>query len=61
MSAIHPQVPTPFATEGGLPPRPADPDRDSLRALFDLMLVVESLCPTWPERPTFAGSERFLL
>lgn len=42
----------PFAAEGGLrrvPKREEDP----FRALDDLMVVVEALCPTWPERRPF--------
>jgi Aminoglycoside-2''-adenylyltransferase len=51
----------PFAAEGGLPPQPAESGPEAFEALFDMMRVVESLCPTWPDRPTFAGSDRFLL
>lgn len=61
MRSDRPQQPTPFTTEGGLPPPPARPVGDPLRALFDLMIVVEALSPTWPERPTFEGAKRFLL
>jgi hypothetical protein len=42
----------PFAAEGGLrrvPKREEDP----FRALDDLMVVVEALCPKWPERRPF--------
>jgi hypothetical protein len=52
---------TPFAAEGGLPPAPVDPGRDPLRALDELMVVVEALCPVWPDRSTFENSSRFLL
>jgi hypothetical protein len=38
-----------------------EPTEDPLKALFDLMVVVEALCPTWPQRPTFEGSNHFLL
>ncbi|HTQ37213.1 MAG TPA: hypothetical protein VMH77_09270 [Steroidobacteraceae bacterium] len=61
MNAGRSPVPTPFAADGGLPPRQIDPGRDAFQALFDLMVVVEALCPVWPERPAFTGSERFLL
>lgn len=61
MNPPGPQQSTPFAAEGGLPPPPVRPSDDPLRALFDLMVVVEALSPTWPERPTFAGATRFLL
>lgn len=51
----------PFAAEGGLPPGPIDSGRDPFRALDDLMVVVEALCPVWPDRPTFENATRFLL
>ena len=44
----------PFAADGGVcraPTRPEDP----FRALDDLMAVVETLCPQWPEREPFDG------
>lgn len=54
-------APTPFTADGGLPAPPAGNGTEPFRALFDLMVVVEALCPRWPERPTFEGSTRFLL
>lgn len=58
--------PTPATTdapvlvgEGGI--APATPcARDPFRALDDLMVVVEALCPEWPARDIFRGN-RFLL
>lgn len=50
----------PFAADGGLdlpPPEAADP----YRALDELMVVVEALCPVWPERGTFPANSRMLL
>ncbi len=32
-----------------------------MRALDDLMVVVEALCPVWPERPLFKDTGRMLL
>jgi hypothetical protein len=34
---------------------------DPFAQLDSLMVVVEQLCPRWPERPSFAGKEGFLL
>jgi hypothetical protein len=42
----------PFAAEAGIP-RPAARPEDWLRALDDLMVVVEALCPRWPAREPF--------
>ena len=39
----------PFVAEGGVPYVPAG-NRDPLRALDDLMCVIEALSPTWPPR-----------
>jgi len=50
-----------LVAEGGLPEAPIESDGDPFRALDELMVVVEALCPTWPERPTFESSTRFLL
>jgi hypothetical protein len=50
-----------FAAEGGLPAAPVEPTQDPFRTLDELMVVVEALCPVWPDRPTFEGSTRFLL
>ena len=57
-SERHPDPP--FAAAGGIPgpsPRP----EDWLRALDDLMVVVEALCPRWPEREPFADAGTMLL
>ena len=50
----------PFAANAGIKlpiPAPQDP----MRALDDLMVVVEALCPVWPERPLFKDRGRMLL
>ena len=39
---------------------PADAG-DPYQALDQLMLVAEALCPVWPQRPPFSGTERMLL
>jgi len=38
-----------------------DSDRDPFEVLDDLMVVVEALCPIWPDRPTYRDSTCFLL
>ena len=56
-----PDVPDIFTAHAGVPATPIDAARDPFVALDDLMVVVEALCPVWPDRPTFEGSTRFLL
>ena len=51
----------PLVADGGLPSTHAESGRDPFQALDDLMVVVEALCPVWPDRPTFEGATRFLL
>lgn len=50
----------PFASDGGIK-APVVPDEDPYRTLDDLMVVVEALCPTWPERGIFVESGKMLL
>lgn len=50
----------PLIGEGGVRaaiPAPADP----YQVLDELMAVVEALCPTWPQRETFAYMDKMLL
>jgi hypothetical protein len=37
------------------------PARDPFQSLDELVLVVEALCPVWPDRPTCEDSIHFLL
>jgi hypothetical protein len=49
-----------LVADGGIkPPIPDDPD--PYRTLDDLMVVVEALCPVWPEREVFKTSGKMLL
>ena len=48
----------PLVTEGGLQ-EDISSNRDPFEILNDLMLVVEALCPVWPERETFEGQHQF--
>ena len=41
----------PLAADGGLAAAVGG-TRNPYEALDDLMVVVEALCPTWPQRPT---------
>ena len=59
MSSNDPE-PYPLASEGGISESPAD-SRGPFEVLDDLMLVIEALCPTYPERDTFADSAAFKL
>ncbi len=54
------QQPHPLASEGGINESQAD-SRGPFEVLDDLMLVIEALCPTYPERDTFADSAAFKL
>lgn len=49
-----------LAGEGGLP-APACGVEDPYRALDDLMAVVETLCPVWPQRDAFVDGGKMLL
>jgi hypothetical protein len=49
-----------LASDGGSGESPGD-SRDPFEALDDLMQVVESLCPTYPERETFPARGIFKL
>jgi hypothetical protein len=50
----------PFAQAGGVNLPHATED-DPYRVLDDLMVVVEALCPEWPERELFYTSGKMLL
>lgn len=50
----------PFAAEAGIQ-TPAAPPEDGFRALDDLMVVIEALCPRWPAREPFAVCGSMLL
>lgn len=62
MSSLNkpPEPENPLAGDGGVHTAAAPPG-DPYGALDDLMAVIESLCPTWPEREIFAGSGKMLL
>lgn len=44
--------PTVLVADGGVQ-MPRNPSPDPFAALDDLMVVVEALCPRWPEREGF--------
>ena len=49
-----------LAADGGVR-APLRVDEDPYRTLDDLMVVVEALCPVWPERGTFVDGGKMLL
>jgi hypothetical protein len=49
-----------FANGGGITAHVV-PDDDPYRTLDDLMVVVEALCPVWPERDIFLDSGKMRL
>lgn len=51
---------TPLVADGGVQV-PMDKPDDPYRALDDLMVVVEALCPEWPQRDLFKNESRNLL
>jgi len=50
----------PISADGGVR-QPIGEAVDPFRALDELMVAVEALCPTWPQRPPFPAHARFLL
>ena len=60
MSSSQKPADYPFVAEGGITV-PASGQKDPFAALDDLMVVVEALCPVWPERSTFANAGKMLL
>ncbi len=57
----HRDQPTQPLAESGGRSAPVSTAGEPFEALDNLMVVIEALCPTWPERGTFVGSSRFLL
>lgn len=49
-----------IAAEGGVT-APIESARDPYERLDDLMVVIEALCPKYPERESFTGNEVFRL
>jgi hypothetical protein len=54
------QDPHPLAAEGGAAPQAAI-EGDGLDQLFDLMCVIEQLCPEWPPREITKDGDYWLL
>lgn len=50
----------PFAADGGIG-RVRKREQDPFRALDDLMVVVEALCPAWPQRKPFESTDEMRL
>lgn len=60
MSSSTHSTDRPFANDGGMA-RPSSSEEDPYRTLDELMVVVEALCLSWPERGVFADSGKMLL
>ncbi len=60
MNSSTAPVDAPFAASAGVQ-SPVPLEGDPYAALDDLMVVVEALCPEWPERPPFKEGGRMLL
>lgn len=58
---VPPENGQPFAADGGITHVQAATGRDPLEALDDLMMVIEALCPVWPNREIFSSTDRFLI
>jgi hypothetical protein len=54
----HPEQP--LAADGGITTSP-NTTGDPYKALDDLMVVVEALCPRWPSRDTFKADGLWVL
>jgi hypothetical protein len=52
---------SPFAAGAGVASTPPAAQGDPYRALDDLMVAVEALCPVWPPRDIFRDGGRMLL
>lgn len=57
MSSFKKSADVHMVAEGGVT-SPITPPVDPFQALDDLMVVVEELCPVWPEREPFANEAR---
>lgn len=60
MNSLPKSTEAPIAAYDGLEP-PVRLDVDPYLALDDLMVVVEALCPVWPERELFVDGGEMLL
>lgn len=49
-----------FFADGGIV-APVSSERDPFEVLDDLMVVIEALCPVWPQRETFENAHCLLL
>lgn len=52
---------SPFAAGAGVASTPPTAEGDPYRALDDLMVAVEALCPVWPTRDIFRDGGKMLL
>ncbi len=50
-----------FFAGSGVIPVPVSSDRDAMEILDDLMVVIEAMCRTWPQREPFTDGKALLL
>ncbi len=60
MNSLPNSADAPFVAEGGITITP-EATPDPFAALDELMVVVEALCPEWPQRGLFVDGGRMLL
>lgn len=56
VKSAEPRQPHPFAADGGAGATPSQQSRNPFEILDDLMVVIEALCPTWPQRAPFIAA-----
>ena len=61
MTSLNNSSEPPFAAEGGIETSHVAEEIDPYRALDELMVVIEALCPSWPPREVFTTSGQMLL
>ena len=61
MNCLEKPAESPFAAGAGVASTPPNAERDPYRALDELMVAVEALCPVWPPRDIFRDGGRMLL
>ena len=60
MNSYAKSTEAPLAGDGGVH-SPASSSADPFRTLDELMAVVETLCPVWPQRGAFLDGGKMLL
>lgn len=58
---LAPELDQPIANHAGIEGPPSIGDRDPFEVLDEMMVVIEQLCPVWPERETFRADGIWLI